>query len=167
MLKEASRQVYETFADGARDAIRALPSRPLKAVFPEHSSFRFYLWLRATCANAVKRLVIVDAYMSADIFHRYLLNVPAGVPVVLVTIQGRSSEWPGFASVAKLYAQDHPLEIRHDPHLHERYVVQDEMAYSLTASIKDAAGKASCEVAPAADAKYVEGLITAAAVIQL
>src|SRR5688572_13246272 len=157
-----ARENLELMMERTRNAILALPVIPLSQVFEDGAPFEFYLWLRAVCSTARSRFALIDPYVSPDVFHRYLDAVSPGVKVTVVTVQANSKNWPALLSVARLYDAQHPFELREDPAPHDRYVLADDQAYSVTASVKDAAVKASCEVKAAADVNHVDGLIAAA-----
>jgi hypothetical protein len=73
--------------ESARKAIRAIPCEDPSTILPSESPFQTYLRLRAICAGAGARLDLLDPWLSAEVFHRYLADVPPAVKVQVVTGQ--------------------------------------------------------------------------------
>lgn len=66
-------------------AIRAIPCDDPGTILPSDSPFQTYLRLRAVCAGASTRLDILDPWLTADVFHRYVVDVSPGAMLQVVT----------------------------------------------------------------------------------
>ncbi|HUE70269.1 MAG TPA: hypothetical protein VMP01_05215 [Pirellulaceae bacterium] len=65
--------------------LRAIPCDDPGTILPPDSPFQTYLRLRAVCAGVTTRLDILDPYLTADVFHRYLADVPTAAMLQVVT----------------------------------------------------------------------------------
>jgi hypothetical protein len=71
--------------DSAKAAIRAIPCDDPGTILPSDSPFQTYLRLRAVSTAASSRLDLLDPYLTADVFHRYLCDVPQSAVLTVVT----------------------------------------------------------------------------------
>jgi hypothetical protein len=65
--------------------IRTIPCDDPGIVFSSESPFQTFLRLRAVCVGTSNRLDLFDPYLIADVFHRYLPDVPAAATLTIVT----------------------------------------------------------------------------------
>ena len=92
-----------------------------------------------------KRLTIVDRYLDATLFYRYLRQIHRGVRVTLVMWpekKRKPPEWKEFLDVSRLYAIERGSKnyrLCTNDNIHDRYLCADDQIYVLGGSIKDAA----------------------------
>jgi hypothetical protein len=129
-----------------QEAILAVPAETNSVVYEAGTPYTTHLRIRELCAGARKRLLFVDRYLTASIFHRYIDNPAPGLQVVLLTWprashQGKAIQrFDELLDVSRLYAQERPdhyrLLVNHA--IHDRYVWADEQLFHVGGSLKDA-----------------------------
>jgi hypothetical protein len=88
-------------------------------------------------SEATKSLMVIDPYMDAQIFDRYLSSLPESVPRKLLVKNYANN----VKAAAQVYAAQHGgvLEVRRSDQIHDRLIFADEICWILGQSIKDAA----------------------------
>lgn len=130
------RSVLASGQNRIRQAVLEYPDEVVSCVLPEASPFAFYCWLRSQCATAKARLVLVDAYVSPDVFYNYLRVVPPAVDVTLVTNNPKAD----VLAVSRVFANErtNAYSLMSSAALHDRGLIVDNRAFHLGASVKDA-----------------------------
>src|SRR5262249_52514686 len=76
---------FERRMEEARAAIRNIPCDDPGTILPAESPLQTYMRLRAINAGVHSRLDILDPYLTAEVFHRYLADVPPAAMLQVVT----------------------------------------------------------------------------------
>lgn len=132
--------------------ILSIPVTAEVGILEAQTPFSTYCLVKSLCQTVSKRLIWVDRYFHASLFHRYLEDVPTNVDISLLTWpntkrQGNKNarEFAEFMDVAKLFAAERePTKFRIVAHsdIHDRWLCCDSQIYQLGGSIKDI-GKSS------------------------
>jgi len=135
----------------AKAAIGAIPIPRDSQILEAQTPFSTYCRIKDLIeANAVKSIVLIDAYMAWNIFHRFLRNVGDSVVVTLVTSEGRSHDrnrWESFLDISQRYALErgsdcYRLIVVGEGVLHDRWLLLDDKdLYMFGGSAKDAGTK--------------------------
>jgi hypothetical protein len=80
-----AKQVFHDVLLETQAFIRAIPCDDPGTILPSESPFQTYIRLRAVCAGVSSGLDVLDPYLSADVFHRYLADVPPSAMLTVVT----------------------------------------------------------------------------------
>ncbi len=115
----------------------SLPDAEIKGVYEAGDQYTFYRDLSSLIQTATKEVFIVDAYLDEEVFNLYVGKVPAGVIVRMLTNKIAAN----VATVARMYAQSRPLELRSSSDIHDRAAFFDQRGWVTGQSIKDAARK--------------------------
>ena len=68
------------------EAIRSIPAKAETRIMEAETPFTAYIYIKSICENnSLSSLVLVDAWMGQEVFHRYLRWVDSSVKVTLVT----------------------------------------------------------------------------------
>jgi hypothetical protein len=114
-----------------------LPDEEIKGVYEPGDEYAFYRDLSGLVQDANKEVFIVDAYLDEQLFNLYVDKVLGGTPVRILSNRiGANVE-----TVAKMYANGSPLELRASADIHDRSVFLDHRGWIIGQSIKDAARK--------------------------
>jgi hypothetical protein len=114
-----------------------LPQQEIKGVYEPGEEYDFYRDLSSLFAATTQEIFIIDAYLDEKIFDLYVEKVPASAKVRILSnkIGGK------VETVAKMYANGRPLELRTTADVHDRMVFFDQRGWLIGQSIKDAARK--------------------------
>jgi hypothetical protein len=113
------------------------PEEEIKGVYDPCDQYAFYRDLSSLIQTAAKDILIVDAYLDEDVFNLHVSKAPSGVPVRILSNKiGANVE-----TVAKMYAQSKPLQLRSSNSIHDRAIFVDQRGWVIGQSIKDAAKK--------------------------
>ena len=129
----------EEYAALLRGLIRTvelqLPDETTQGVYPPGDEYKFYRDLSTLVREAKNSIIIVDPYLSEDVFNLYVDKVPdtRGVLILSNTLSSN------VMTVAEKYARSRPLELRSSNSIHDRVVFIDSRAWVIGQSIKDAA----------------------------
>ena len=104
-------------------------------IFGRKATHTFDKFLRTTLAAAKYQVLIADSWVDGTIFDTVLDVIPKDCATKLIYAQARDK----FAEKAKRFSQQYTFVHRRYKHLHDRFIVVDEIAYILGPSIKDAA----------------------------
>jgi hypothetical protein len=137
----------------AKNAIDAVPVPSSSVILEAGTPFSTYCKLKSLCeADALQKLVWIDAFISSTVFYRYLSSVRPNVTIVLVASEPNSNagrrnrdRWTEFLDVSRLFAQERgngQYQLIINNNLHDRWIVfDDKRIYSVGGSAKDAANK--------------------------
>ncbi|MGC4042810.1 MAG: hypothetical protein QM758_03315 [Armatimonas sp.] len=147
----------ETVADAiprqfqaAKEAIVAIPVIENGTIQPANSPFATYRLLHDIFASdALKTLTLVDPYVDASIFHRYLKVIDGSVLITLITQEPRANasrtdrdRWNGFVDVSTIFAVDRGstnYRLIAATGIHDRQLLVDKKRlYHLGGFLKDA-----------------------------
>lgn len=127
--------------------ILTVPIPVTSTVFSAESPFAAHRFLMNICAAATNELVWIDRYFDHTLFHRYLAEVPQGIPITLVT-------WPDskstnnkdririaqFLGVSRLFSAErgpNGYRLLNEENIHARLLRVDDTMLQLGDSIKD------------------------------
>lgn len=79
------RSDFEQRMEESRAAIRNIPCDDPGTILPAASPLQTYMRLRAINAGVRLRLDVLDPYLTAEVFHRYLADVPPTAMLQVVT----------------------------------------------------------------------------------
>jgi hypothetical protein len=96
----------------------------------------FDKFLRQTLAAAKTQVLIADSWVDDTIFDTVLDVIPPSNTIKLIFAQDRGT----FDAKAKRFVQQYPkFAAKRYKHLHDRFMIVDDVGYVLGPSIKDAA----------------------------
>jgi hypothetical protein len=96
----------------------------------------FDKFLRQTLAAAKTQVLIADSWVDDTIFDTVLDVIPPSNTIKLIFAQDRGT----FEARAKRFSQQYPkFAAKKYKHLHDRFMIVDDVGYVLGPSIKDAA----------------------------
>jgi hypothetical protein len=119
-------------------------------VFGPGALYDFFKSFRELILSANKSLLIVDPYLSIDVFDKYVQEVPTSVAVRLVAGTEKQYFNPLVLAV-EAFNQSYKtaIEVRQSLNLHDRVIIIDGgPVWVLGQSIKDAAKKSPTYLAP-------------------
>ncbi len=99
--------------------------------------YAFYRDLSSLVVAATQDILIVDAYLDEKVFNLYVEKVPAIASVRILS----NKIGANVKTVARMYAQNRPLQLRSSADIHDRAVFLDQRGWVTGQSIKDAARK--------------------------
>lgn len=109
-----------------------------EAVYPAGSPYDAYKAIRELIKQSSRQLTVADSYVNSTLVE-LLEVVPVGVSIRVLT---RDMQGDFRLASSKFGQQRGNFEVRKEPgDLHDRYLIIDNEAYSLGASIKDAGTK--------------------------
>lgn len=108
-------------------------------LFSSQQSHSFDKFLRETFGQATKRVRIADSYVDATIFDNVLDNIPTTAKVELM--YGNNPDSIFDARVKRFRPQYKGFTLARNSHLHDRFIIVDEVGFIVGPSIKDAAVK--------------------------
>lgn len=117
---------------------------PINANIKSNNPFSAFLFFESLMSSITSSIILVDPYIDASIFSRYLAKLNNTVNIKIITDEGnlKGSQLIDFVDIEKLFLAQHPSYIREMRNLlHDRYLITETHAYSLGGSIKDAAKK--------------------------
>ncbi len=152
-------------------AILDIPTEVSSEVLEARSPFQAYCKLKAFCETTNLKLVWVDPYIGAGLFHRYFSELPESVEVTLVTKKrSGSAEYQEMLDISRLYAQERgpsKYQLRVETSNHDRWLRCDDQIYHLGGSAKDAGKRSNFTITKLASTpenfQTLDNLITSAA----
>lgn len=127
-----------------RNGILAIPVSADALILEAHTPFSTYCMVKDLCQIATEKIIWVDRYLDASLFHRYLRDVPNAVKVTLLTwpvTKRNVRDFSEFLDVSRLYAEERGSDnyrlVVHS-HIHDRWLCCDQQIYALGGSVKDA-----------------------------
>jgi hypothetical protein len=140
-----------TLLHQAQNDLRLETLGPATVAIPHKMVFEYFNEIRKIIELARQDLLFVDPYLDAEFVSRYLPNVTAGVTIRLLTREKLATLLPAVDAFVQQAAAT--IEIRSDPHFHDRYVFVDRVScYQSGASFKDGAKSAPTVLAQITDA---------------
>lgn len=145
---QALSALLEEKSAAIRKGILAIPSSIDALILEAHTPFSTYCVVKDLCQTATERIIWVDRYLDASLFHRYLRDVPKDVKITLLTWPGtkrsKARDFPEFLDVSRLYAKErgsdnYNLVVHSD--IHDRWLCCDQQIYAFGGSVKDASQK--------------------------
>jgi len=82
-------------------------------------------------------VLLVDAYLSEEVFNLYVDKIPAGTTIRILTNRIGSN----VEAVARKFASSRQLQVRTTSGIHDRVAFFDQRCWIIGQSIKDAAMK--------------------------
>lgn len=148
-------------------ALAKVPPPPFSVTLAAGTPFDAYILLSRLVESATEYVYVVDGYLDASLFDRYLFRVPDGVMVRLCTNPdnwNRKGWKEQFEQAEALFKIQHPEYERVDRvDLHARYLLTETGAWRIDGSIKDVAVAKDCPIhtiAPEERARILEDLFT-------
>ena len=137
-------------------AIGSIPVSAVTEIFEAATPFSTYCRIKDICQSATTKLVLVDRYLDASVFYRYLRDVPPGVQVTLVRVPPKNRQSPDylqFIDVSHLYADErgpdgYQLVEQSDKKVHDRWLQCDGLLWQLGPSFKDAGAASRATLTP-------------------
>ena len=131
-------------------AFAKVPPPSFSVTLAAGTPFGAYLLVSRLVESATQYVYIVDAYLDASVFDRYLYRVKDGVRVSLRTNPGnwrRNRLKEQFEEAEALYFAQHPEYDRTDRgDLHARYLITETGGWRIDGSIKDIAAAKDCPI---------------------
>ncbi|MEO0644856.1 MAG: hypothetical protein AAFZ17_01670 [Cyanobacteria bacterium J06650_10] len=153
-LKSALKRIQEVMIATAQIVTPQVESN-IKAKNP----FTAYLFLSRLIDTSSKELCLIDPYVDASIFYRYLYRLQKSVKISLISnrknLTGTRKEQ--FQTVEEIFKAEYSLytsDFRNS--LHDRYLINETAAYVLGGSLKDAARKSDYSVTQVSEKKRKE-----------
>lgn len=112
-----------------------LPETDVKGVYARGEEYEFYRDVKAILARTVGDALIVDPYLSAEIFGIYADGIPRSAAFRLLTTNPPSD----VVAIAKKYAAGGNLQFRETTQIHDRAIAVDGRIWVVGQSLKDAA----------------------------
>jgi hypothetical protein len=144
-----SRQIWSLRAltDNVNEAIGKLegvstPEILKEAIYPSDTPYDAYKNIKEIISLATKKLIVVDPYVDGTVV-TLLENVQPKVQIQILTrnMKGDFELTGQKFKEQREKAQQGTLEIRKSGKLHDRFIVADEKAFQIGASLKDAGAK--------------------------
>ncbi|HSB16350.1 MAG TPA: hypothetical protein VLE22_18010 [Bryobacteraceae bacterium] len=114
-----------------------IPEAEIKGVYEPGDEYSFYRDLSSLIQATTQDILIVDAYLDEQLFNLYVSKVPDRATVRILS--GKIG--PNVETVARMYANNRPLEMRSTANVHDRAIFLDQRGWVIGQSIKDAARK--------------------------
>jgi hypothetical protein len=131
-------QEYESLLSPLIEALRLqLPETETRGVYEPGEEYEFYRDLASIIRSATQEIFIVDAYIDGKVFELYVSEVPSSVKIQILS----NNVKPNVETIAKMFAQKHPVELRTSSRIHDRHIFIDQRGWIMGQSIKDAASK--------------------------
>jgi hypothetical protein len=135
----------------AQNDLRLQTTGPTSAAVGQGMVFAYFDELRKIIELARQDILFVDPYLEAEFVSRYLVYVPSGVTIRLLTDKKLQHLLPAV-DVFSLQRST-TVEVRSTPSIHDRYVFIDKSAcYQSGASFKDGAKSAGTTITQIVDA---------------
>lgn len=126
-----------TLSSSIKELEVSLPEPEIQGTYDSGDEFAFYVDLKGILASAAIDVFIVDNYLNAEFFELYVVPIPKGVSVRILTDEIRGN----VEAVAKKFATRGMFELKSSKEVHDRHVFVDGRGWMIGQSIKDAAKK--------------------------
>ncbi|RYX82864.1 hypothetical protein EON83_17290 [bacterium] len=127
--------------------ILSIPVATDSAIYEATSPFSTYCLVKDICTTVRSRIVWLDRYFDQTIFHRFFIDTPPNVEIVLVTqpssnLRGNAdnNRHSAFMDISKLFAQErgpNGYRLVENASFHDRWLQCDSKLLVLGGSIKD------------------------------
>jgi hypothetical protein len=111
------------------------PEVEIKGSYEPGEEYAVYRDLSTIVADAVKEVLIVDAYLDETIFNLYVDKIIPSVKVRILSNKIGSN----VEAVARMFASGRSLELSSSTAIHDRLLFVDDRGWVIGQSIKDAA----------------------------
>jgi hypothetical protein len=141
---EDARKDFERCCRHCEKLIRSIPTDDPDTILPGLSPVATYVRLRAECQAATQRVQLFDPWLDQNVFHRYIVEIPTSVDIVIVTsdkIMQDPRRRDPIVAVSELVSVERPAAYRFlvsDRQQHDRYLRVDGKILHLGGSLKDA-----------------------------
>ena len=113
------------------------PESEIKGAYAPGDEYEFYSDIKSILSTAKSSILIIDPYLSREIFEIYVSGIERSVKIKVLT-----SNPPSDAlAIASKYAAGGNLELRTTSAIHDRVIFADEKVWMVGQSLKDAAKK--------------------------
>ena len=135
---QARLQAYEGVLNGCLSELSLdLPEPEIKGVFEPGQEYELYVAVKTILGFANQEILIVDPYLSAEVFDVYAGAIPRSVLFRLL-----SNNIPAHVlQLAQKYASGGNLNVRSTNAIHDRVLFADNRVWLCGQSLKDAARK--------------------------
>jgi len=118
-------------------ALEIIAEAEIQGLYEPGEDYAFYRDLSFLLLAASRDILIVDAYIDEKVFNLYVTKVSSSATVRILSnkIDYNSQ------TVARMYVNNRPLEMRSSADVHDRTIFIDERGWVIGQSIKDAARK--------------------------
>ena len=114
-----------------------MPEKEIQGQYDIGDQYEFYRDIRAILGSATTDVMIVDPYLSTELFDVYADGINKSIHLRILTNNPPSS----VSVVATKYAAGGKFELRTSAAIHDRLILIDQRAWFIGQSIKDAAKK--------------------------
>lgn len=115
-------------------------------IFNINEMYEVYRDLNSKLSKACTEVFIIDTYSDISILDRYIEPIPIHVPVKILT----NYQTVQFVTASQLLSKKRMLQVHESPTVHDRYIIVDNKAWIIGASLKDA-GKKPTSITPIND----------------
>jgi hypothetical protein len=112
-----------------------LPDPEIKGVFEPGQEYEFYRAVKTILGLASKEILVIDPYISSELFDVYASAIPRTVSFRLLSVNVPSV----VLSVAQKYASGGNFQFRSSSGIHDRVLFADHRVWLCGQSLKDAA----------------------------
>lgn len=131
-------KAFEAFIKSALSELELImPEKELQGQYGAGQEYEFYRDVKAILALATTEVMIVDPYLSTEIFDVYADGINRSVSLKVLTNNLASN----VLAVAQKYATGGNLNLRTTTAIHDRLILIEDRAWFIGQSIKDAAKK--------------------------
>jgi hypothetical protein len=131
-------QAYESVLNSCLAELRLdLPDPGVQGVFGPGQEYEFYRAVKTILGLATKEILVVDPYLSSELFDVYAGAIPRTVSFRLLS----SSVPSDVMSLALKYASGGNFEFKSSNLIHDRVLFADNRVWLCGQSLKDAAKK--------------------------
>lgn len=131
-------KAFEAFMKGVLSELDLImPEKEIQGQYDIGDEYRFYRDIKAILSLATSEVMIVDPYLSIEIFDIYIDGIDRALLLRVLT-----NNLPGnVIAVAKKYATGGKIQLRTSANIHDRLLLIDQRVWFIGQSIKDAAKK--------------------------
>jgi hypothetical protein len=131
-------KALEAFLKGVLSELALdMPENEIQGQYDIGDEYRFYRDIKAILSLATSEVVIVDPYLSTEIFDIYLDGIGRTLLLRMLT----NNLPANVTAVAKKYVIGGKLQLRTSTDIHDRLLLIDQRVWFIGQSIKDAAKK--------------------------
>jgi hypothetical protein len=131
-------KAFEAFLKGVLSELSLImPEKELQGQYNIGDEYRFYRDIKAILSLATSEVMIVDPYLSTEIFDTYIDGIEKTLFLRMLT-----NNLPGnVKAIANKYAVNGKIQLRSSGEIHDRLLLIDQRVWFIGQSIKDAAKK--------------------------
>jgi hypothetical protein len=136
---------FETRIQALDDFLRAClaeldllaPEPEIQGTYAPGQEYELYKDLKSILSSASSSILVIDPYLSKEIFEVYVDGVNRSIQIKILT----DNPPVDAMTIAAKYATGGNLEVRASKAIHDRVIFVDERAWTIGQSLKDAAKK--------------------------